>query len=300
MGQKLLGGHFKPRVRAFFFEYLCDAVDRFAVADNFTAIAVEYGNRQTPVSLTGDTPVGSLLYHGNNALATPFRHPLNVLAGFDSFVAEFADRAEPLRSRTENDGIAAAPAVRIAVRENLGGKQRAAFLHILHDFRVGYIISHTGVGTGFFCLISLVVNGDEDGQMISHTGDIVVRTESGSCMDTARTAVHCDIFGSDKQTVVVKERMTCGHALKCAARECFEDFDLFNAARLERLIAECCRNNISVAVACADKAVFIPRMNRNGKVARQCPGGGRPNYEICVCRVAEKAVDVIYCELDID
>ena len=136
--------------------------------------------------------------------------------------------------------------------------------------------------------------------MISHTGDIVVRTESGSCMDTARTAVHCDIFGSDKQTVTVKERMTCGHALKCAARECFEDFDLFNAARLERLIAECCRNNISVAVACADKAVFIPRMNRNGKVARQCPGGGRPNYEICVCRVAEKAVVVIYCELDID
>ncbi len=61
---------------------------------------------------------------------------------------ERIDRAEPLRRGAEDDGLVAAPAVRVAVDDILARKEHAALAHILENDRVGFLGLHAGVFAG--------------------------------------------------------------------------------------------------------------------------------------------------------
>ena len=130
--QKLLCLKLKPCVRAALLEDGSYRFDAFLGAHGLAAVrAVEYGDGQTPATLTGDTPVGALSDHGGHALLTPCRQPADILTRLDRFLLEAVNGAEPLGSCAEDDGVFASPAVRIAVDDILGGEQNAAFLHVV-------------------------------------------------------------------------------------------------------------------------------------------------------------------------
>ena len=113
---------------------------RLVGADGLAAVlAVEHGDRQTPAALTGDAPVVALADHGLHAVNAPRGQPAHIVAGGAGLVLERFDRAEPLRGGAEDDRLLAAPAVRIAVDDFLGGEQNARFLHVLEDDGVGLV-----------------------------------------------------------------------------------------------------------------------------------------------------------------
>ena len=130
--QKLLGLTLKPCVRAVLLEDSGNGLDALVGADGLAAVrAVENGDGQTPAALTGDAPVGTLTDHRCHAILTPCRQPADILACLDGLLLEAVNRAEPLRSGTEDDRVLASPAVRVAVDDILGGEQNAAVSHVV-------------------------------------------------------------------------------------------------------------------------------------------------------------------------
>ena len=120
LGQKLLGGHVKPRVRTLLSKDIRNSVNSLLSRDRLSAIrAVEHRNRQTPVTLTRNAPVSALVDHRNHALLAPRRNPLDVVASLHSLSAESVDRAEPLRSSSQDYRINTSPAMRILVLDML-------------------------------------------------------------------------------------------------------------------------------------------------------------------------------------
>ena len=179
---------FKPNVRAELAEQFGNLLDRLVVADRLAAVfAIEDRDRQSPVTLSGDTPVRSLSDHGNDPVFAPCGDPFDVVAGFDSFFFEGIDRAEPLRRCSEDDGILASPAMGIFMFHLFGCEQRSAFRQVMKDSGVGLLVEHAGIRTGFFRLITSVVHGDREIQIISAAGHKVIRTETGSGMNASST-----------------------------------------------------------------------------------------------------------------
>ena len=184
-------------------------------ADGLAAVlAVEHGDRQTPAALTRNAPVGAVADHGNHAILAPRGQPLDVFARGDRLILEGLDRAEPLRRGAEDNRALAAPAVRIAVGENLGGEQCARFLQIGDDLLVGDIIAHPRVLARVCGLIASVVHGDDEVDLVAAAGLIVIRAEAGGGVDAARAGVHCDIIRADKQGIALQEGVLRGHILE--------------------------------------------------------------------------------------
>ena len=98
IGQKLCSLLFVPNVRAMLAKRLGYDVNGLIGANGLLALlAVEHGNGQTPMALTGDTPVGSISHHLLDAFSSPIGKPLNVLASLDRIILKRLHRAEPLR-----------------------------------------------------------------------------------------------------------------------------------------------------------------------------------------------------------
>ena len=112
-------------------------------------LAVEYRDRNTPVALTGNTPVGTLLYHLGHALFAPAGNPLDILDSLYSLILEVIHRAEPLFCGTEQDRLLAAPAVRILVTQLLGSQQMSALVDVLGNHLAGLISGQAGRESGF-------------------------------------------------------------------------------------------------------------------------------------------------------
>ena len=134
LGQDVLGGHIEPGVGAFLFKEGGHGLDALRSADGLAAVlAVEHGDGQTPPALAADAPVGALEDHGAHTVLAPGGDPADIVAGGNGLVLEGIHGAEPLRGGAEDDGVLAAPAVRIAVDDLLAGKEGAVFLHVLQN-----------------------------------------------------------------------------------------------------------------------------------------------------------------------
>ena len=79
----------------------------------------ENRNRYAPFSLTGNTPILSLLNHICNSVMTPSRNPLNAVDCLASFILEVLNRTEPLVGSSEKDRSFTSPTVRILVNNLL-------------------------------------------------------------------------------------------------------------------------------------------------------------------------------------
>src|SRR5918997_6350477 len=80
----------------------------------------ETRNWNSPDTLAGDTPVGTIGNHAMNAIAAPRRNPFHLfIDDVQSFLAEsiFLHRNEPLLGCAEDYRVFAAPAVGIRMRD---------------------------------------------------------------------------------------------------------------------------------------------------------------------------------------
>ena len=105
----------------------------------------------TPQALTRQAPVGGLVDHARDAIATPLGDPGDLLdllkrSGAHGLGLAFwrtwasIHGGEPLWRRAKDDGLLAAPADRIFVDKHRGVNQGAAGLEVFDDDRVGLAV----------------------------------------------------------------------------------------------------------------------------------------------------------------
>ena len=113
-GDDLLGLVLVPGIRALLAEQVADRLDG-GIRDVVGAalLAVEGRDGHTPGTLTAAAPVVAVAHHAGHAVMAPVGHPGDRVDGLVHVLAELGDGAEPLLGGTEDDGVMAAPAVRV-------------------------------------------------------------------------------------------------------------------------------------------------------------------------------------------
>src|SRR5690554_1549956 len=143
-----------PGVDAAGLNRLGDFLEQFlGVGVQFLGFLVDkQGNRYTPGTLTGDTPVRALLEHGFNTVLPPAGHPADAFDGFQGVSAqvELLHADEPLGGGPVDQRSLASPAVRVAVAEFLGAHQFAFTLQGGANRLVGLVYVYTGKLTSRF------------------------------------------------------------------------------------------------------------------------------------------------------
>ena len=303
LGQNVGGVHLEPGVGAFLGKEGGNSLDGLVGADRLAAVgAVEHGNGQTPATLTADAPVGALTDHALHAVDAPARDPAHVVARGAGLVLKGIDGAEPLRGGAEDDGLLAAPAMRIAVHDFLGSEEGAGLLHIVEDDGVGLLHEHSLILAGIVGVAALIVDGHDHIHAVAAAGLIVVRAEAGRGVDAARTGIHRDIIGEDQTAGLGQERMLREHILIEVAGVGLDDGVVLDLANGHDLLDERLGDDVHFAVVVvADDGVALVGMQRDGEVAGQRPDRGRPNdeAELALIEMAELAEVVVHRELDV-
>ena len=281
--QDLSSRHVEPCVGALFTEQISNGLNRLLIYQRLAALlAGEDRNRNTPDTLTGNTPVGTLTDHGGHALLTPAGNPLDVFTSLDCVILERINRAEPLLGGTEDDRIFAAPTMRIAVHDVLGCEKGAAVIQILENNLVGIVNEHTLVLAGFGGVTALAVNRNDNRDVVSLANDKVISTKARSGMNTAGTGIERYMVTGDNQRITVEQRVLGLDQLQIRAENGCENFPAVNAGSLHNRSNQFLSQNINLAVRNLNEIVLEVRVQRNCKVARNGPGSGGPNYEIYI------------------
>ena len=291
----------EPAVGALAAEQCDNGVERRVVHDRFaTVLAGESGNRNAPVALTGDAPVGTALHHRPDALHGMGRVECDLrellerlLAQRAAVVERFVHRDEPLARGAEDDRLLAAPAVRIAVVDVLMEDKRAALAQPLDDLRVGLVDLHTGPGAARAHLVALVeaavvVNGHDHGNVELHADEVVVDAVPGSTMDDASAVVQGDVIGVDELAlnaliaedgllVLVVCQLDAGHAPRLAVGAAHK-LDLAVAELRAVLLHEGACHDLDLVVV-DDRDIVGLGMQDDDVVSGQGPGGGGPDID---------------------
>ena len=183
-------------------------------------LAVEYRDGHTPDALTADAPVAAVTDHASHAVMAPGRLPVYAVDGLVDILFESVDGAEPLLGRAEDDGMMAAPAMRILVGDVLHAHQVAALLDMLKDDLVGVPDFETGeLFASFGGQAASIVHRDNNGNLrvVVDADFEVLNTMAGGGVDAAGAAFEGDVVAQDDQALAVQERMLILHQLQLAA-----------------------------------------------------------------------------------
>ena len=116
VADELFRRHFPPAVAAVFAYLVRHAAHTVSREYDFAAVfAVEGRNGYAPCTLAADTPVGTVAHHVRDAVFAPVGHPLDFVDMLERLVTEIGDGDEPLVRGAEDDGLFAAPAVRVGM-----------------------------------------------------------------------------------------------------------------------------------------------------------------------------------------
>ncbi len=278
--QDLLRRLLEPGVAALGLEERGHGLDALLGADGLAAVVtVEDGDRQTPAALTGDAPVAALTDHGGHALLAPGGEPADVLAGADGILLEGVDRAEPLRGGAEDDGVLAAPAVRVAVDNVLRGEESAALLHVLEDDGVGFLCGEAGVLAGVFRVAALIVHGDDHLGAVAQAGLVVVGAEAGRGVHAAGAGIHGDVVGRHQQAGLGQEGMLREHALEEEPLMGLHDLPAVDLAGLHDGLDQGFGHDEHLARGDPHDGVAVAGAQRDAEVAGQRPDRGGPDQE---------------------
>ena len=239
------------------------------------------------MTLTGDTPIGSLSNHLLHSVAAPFGKPLNSLTSCNRIVLERVNRAEPLWCCTEDDGILTSPAVRIFVLEFLGCKECTCFYHISKNCLVGLLIVKSCKLACVLCLITSVINRNDDFNSVSLAGIIVISTETGGCMNTTCTTIHSNVVSCANKTFTFKEGVLCLHIFELTSGHFSENLVAFNLALFHCFWKKCFCYDIALTVFCLCNNVILIGIECNCKVTGESPRCSCPNDKVCVILIAD-------------
>ena len=304
LGQKLCGTLFVPHVGAVLTKQSGNTGNGFVVENGLSAIlAIEHGNGQTPMTLTGDTPIGTLAHHLLNAVSSPLGQPFNLFTSLYRLVFEGVYRAEPLGSCTEDDGIFASPAVRILMLKLLGSKERTGLLHICQNGVVGFVIAQSRKLARVGGLIAAVIHGYQRRQTVAAASDVVICTKSACGMNASRTAVHGNVISNGQKAVPIQEGMLGSHVLKKLTGIRCHDLIILNVALCHGIGGKRLRYHIILSVICLDHRIGFGGIKGDCLVTGQGPGSRCPDDEVGLGRIAyprQLACVVLDAELDIN
>ena len=96
--EQLLGVLAKPQVSTMAGDFVGNSANNASIEQGNASFIVESWQRNTPVSLTGDAPIGPRGNGTADTVLTPIGYPLDVSDGVEDFAAYaiFVERDEPL------------------------------------------------------------------------------------------------------------------------------------------------------------------------------------------------------------
>ncbi len=298
-----------PGIGAFSAEEINHAlVNRFIVQRLPALVAEKHGNRHAPDALARDAPVGSRRNHVGDALFTPRRIPDHLFDFVERTLPERRRYAfvrnhrslhadEPLLGGPHDDGIMAAPAVRVGVLEAGGAQERGFFLEKFDDRRVGledrqvFIrLSHsTPAERPCVSLAARIVDILNLGQVISLPRSEVVDAMRRRSMDGPGSLIRRNVVRSHAKNAAVQKRMLKRRLLQRAAREERHDislrcrFTVIFPAHQPRIgddrRQQSLRDDVS-RIRALQSDVLDMRIEGHGLRCRQRPGSRRPDNRV--------------------
>ena len=286
----------EPGVRTLLAEELDHLVERVVVHDGLAAVLAGEGrDGHSPVALARNAPVRPALDHGADALNGVRGVELDLLELAQGILAQagLVHRDEPLARGTEDDGLLAAPAVRVAVRDVLVQDERAALLEPLDDLGVRVVHVHSGPRAACAHAVTLVevavvVDGHHDGDVEAHARVVVVDAVAGRGVDDAGAVVERDVVrvdelaldalvAKDRLLVLVVAEVRSGHAPHLAVGAAGELEGLV-AKLLAVLLDERLRHDLGAAVH-DDRDVVGLGVQDDGVVGGKGPRSRRPDVD---------------------
>ncbi len=284
----------KPRVRALLVEELDHGVERVIVHNLLAAISAGIRrNGHTPVALARDTPIGTLLYHGANAVRGMCRIPLHVVLDLITrslAQASFIHRDKPLVGSTEQHRMLAAPAMRIAVGNLLLHYKRTALAQELDDMRVGLIGIHAREGATAAKLIAhveltVVINRHANIHALLDANIVVVCTVTRRVVDNAGTIVYTNVIGKQGHALnAIKDRLLVVQVIERLCRH-----NIIGTVHLNRRVvptklltarrSQLLEHNLGTTVV-LNSNVVLARLERNRLVGGNGPRRSCPNDEV--------------------
>ena len=183
---------------------------------------------------------------------------------------------EPLRRRQEDDGVVAAPAVRVAVLVRLVVPEPAAIAQRLDDGRIG--LEHLLAREQLHVVGEAAVRADRrvDLEAVLHAGEVVVRAMTGCGVDGARALFERDVVRQHGQRRAVVERMRELQSIELIAadeRHRLADLALGGPGDLRRQLLRHDHETSVVRIEPVDEV----RMECHREVRRDRPGRRRPD-----------------------
>ena len=206
-----------PSVGALLAEQLADGLDG-GIGDMVSAalLAVEGRDGHAPSALAADAPVVAVANHALHAVVAPIGHPLHGVDGLVNILTELGHGAEPLLGGAEDDGVVAAPAVRILVLDVHLTHHSAGSSQVGQNGLVGCPHALTSVLAGQLGQITAVIHGHRDGHLRILLADVeVIDAVAASGVDAARAAFQRDV-------VILGDHVTQKGSYVCAGRARFD------------------------------------------------------------------------------
>ena len=185
----------------------------------------------------------------------------------------------------------------------LGSEKCARFLHVLKNSVVGNGVVHSRKLSCVLGLITAVVNGNDDINVVTAACLVVVCAKAGSCVNATCTAVHSNVICVNYYALSVKEGVLSGHVLKFLTLKCCKHLVGFNARSLESCLGQRLCKHVNLTALNLYKIVFLNGVERDRKVTGKSPSGSCPDNEICLIKIAyarKLTLVVCYLELYVD
>ena len=99
-------------------------------------------------------------------------------------------------------------------------------------------------------------------------------------MDTTGTCIKSNVVAADDDAVAIHNRMLGAHQLKIRAIQRAEHFPRIDVSRLHNGLGQFLSKNINLPRRNLNQIIFVNRVDRDCKVARQRPSRSRPNDKI--------------------
>ena len=281
-GDNLLGLVLVPGIRALLAEQVADRLDG-SIRDVVGAalLAVEGRDGHAPGTLTADAPVVAVAHHAGHAVMAPVGHPGDRVDGLVHVLAELGDGAEPLLGGTEDDGVMAAPAVRVLMLDVQLAHHGTGSGQVGQDGLVGCPDTLTCVLAGQVGQVAAIVHGDGDGHLGVLLADVEVVHAVAACgMNAAGTAFQRDVVAQDDPAFLGQIDVVVTHELELSAADRLaHDLVVLDVAGVHDALDQIGGHDV-VLLADLDEGVLKLAVEADGLVGGQSPGGGGPDHKV--------------------
>ncbi len=184
---------------------------------------------------------------------------------------------------SEDDGILAAPAVGILVRNMLFSQQHARILQFLQYGFVGGLIEQSCKGPCFLGQMALAVNRHHNTQLRIFLAHLkVLCTVSGSGMNAAGTGFQRNMVPHNNQGITVQEGMSTNHVFQLIALDFAKSLIFGKTCHCHDAFHQFLGHDIAFTVVSFHHNIIKLRIETYGQVAGQGPCGGGPDNHIQV------------------